>query len=944
METSGDVVSFGPFELRPSKRLLTRDGAPVAIGDRALDLLVALVTRANEVVGKKDILAEVWPGTFVEEGSLRFQIASLRKVLGDSAGGSRHVATVAGRGYCFVAPVSRSPNVSSEAGTVPDVNLPTRPNRIVGRSEDVRLVSAQLLAKRFVTIVGSGGVGKTTLATAVGHALVDDFAGAVIFADFGALSDPGLVDATVASLLGRSTQSDDYLVGLIGYLRDKRALLILDTCEHLIDAIATMAERIVAAAPRVHILATSREALRVQGEHVFKLGPLSCPPDDPALVAAEISLFPAAELFLERAAASGARFELSKQNAALVSRICRTLGGVPLALELAAGRVEAHGLQQTTALLDQHLELLWPGHRTAPPRQRTLQATMDWSYALLSESERTVLRRLAVFVGQVTFEAALEVVTSAAPDRADVFAAIDSLVAKSILAVRPVGAMVRYRLLDTTRAYALQIPLDDPEAEQLAMRHARYFRRWLEDTGRLWPGLSTAAERARHLTGLNNVRSALEWSFGSAGDLEIAVALAIAAAPVLLAMSLLPEAQRWSERGLTALNEASLGGVEEMRLQAALGVALMFTRGGSRAAGEALSRSFAIAETLGTPSDQLQLFGPLNMFHLRAGNFRKASDYARRCSLIIGELDEPADAALAYSISGVSLHLGGDLPEARAALEAALRQGERAQSITSVTLGFEGKILASAMLARNDWLEGRPRQAVARAKLTVAEAAAMDHPLTLAIALIWATTVFLWTGDFRSADASTQRTVDCADAHSLAPYLLVGQGFRGELAMRCGDARAGVATLQTCLEQLHATPYELLTTGFCVSLVQGFTAIGRFDDAAALADSTLRAIEANGDQCYLPELMRVKGKLRLVGAMIDADEAEQWFMRSLALSQQQGARGWTLRTAIDYAALLRSQRRREAARAVLGPVLAAFEPADTADLRAARREFRRLSG
>jgi DNA-binding winged helix-turn-helix (wHTH) protein len=264
-EQPRDVLSFGPFRLAVSERLLTKDGAPVELGARTLDVLIALASRPNQIVSKRDLVAQVWPDVVVEEGSLRFHIAALRKALGDGEGGARYITTAAGRGYCFVAPVSRSRDQdngreASVAGFL-HANLPGRLTRMVGRDDDVLKLSARLTAARFVSIVGVGGVGKTTVAVAVGHHLVDAFTGTVLFADLGMLSDPARVAATVASMLGLAVQSDDATPSLIAYLRDKRTLLILDTCEHLIEAVAALASKIFMAASQVHILATSREAL-----------------------------------------------------------------------------------------------------------------------------------------------------------------------------------------------------------------------------------------------------------------------------------------------------------------------------------------------------------------------------------------------------------------------------------------------------------------------------------------------------------------------------------------------------------------------------------------------------------------------------------------------------------------------------------------------------------
>src|SRR5271155_222761 len=418
---SKDVLAFGPFSLFVAERLLKKAGEPVPLGGRALDILIALAHRAGEVVSHKELISTVWPGVTVEEGNLRFQMATLRKALGDGRDGARYVSNVAGRGYCFVAPVTRSSAkqpvpVTGITTTERVQNLPPRLTRMVGRDDTVRALAQQLRVWRFVSIVGPGGVGKTTVAISVAHTLVDGFHDAVFFIDLAALTDPQLVPTAVASALGLMVQSQDPLAGLLAFIGDRKILLVLDNCEHVIGVAAALAERVVSEARQAHILATSREAFRVESEHVHLLYSLDCPPEDAGPTAVEALRYPAAQLFMERAAASGYGAALSDIDAPMVARSCRRLDGIALAIELAARRVGSLGIRGTAELLDNRFSLLWQGRRTALPRHETLNAMLDWSYSLLSEREKVVLCRLSVFVGDFTLQAAGSVASGTEAD------------------------------------------------------------------------------------------------------------------------------------------------------------------------------------------------------------------------------------------------------------------------------------------------------------------------------------------------------------------------------------------------------------------------------------------------------------------------------------------------------------------------------------------------
>ena len=494
------AVSFGPFSFHDKTRLLEKDGVPVKLGSRALDILQLLVNRAGDVVPKNELLAHAWPGLVVEEINLRVHIAELRKALGDGKAGARYVTNIPSRGYCFVAPVQRS--VPAVLPTVPKktapVSLPHRLERLVGREDVLQELSGRLLSERFVTLRGPGGIGKTTVAIALAHDMWTAFDGHVCFLDLGTLKDAALVAGTVASALGLVVHHADPTDSIVNFLRDQRLLLVLDSCEHVIEVVARLAERIYQQAPGISILATSRESLLVEGEQIFELVPLLGPPQAVGLSASQVLSYPAARLFAERAAAAGYRADITDDDADVLVEICGKLDGIALAIELAAVRVGAHGLREIATLLDGRLKLEWRGRRTAPPRQQTLGATLDWSYGLIGESERVALRRLAVFAGPFTLQGAAVIAGEEGEQVDRVVDTLEQLVAKSLVATRPEGSSTRYRLLDTTRAYAMQKLAGGGETTRIARRRATFSmsssRRWSKRTAAIRRSVRDSAQ------------------------------------------------------------------------------------------------------------------------------------------------------------------------------------------------------------------------------------------------------------------------------------------------------------------------------------------------------------------------------------------------------------------------------------------------------------------
>ncbi len=468
----GDVIAFGPFRLSVGERLLTRDGARVELGGRALELLVALVAHPNEPVGKRALAAAVWPDVTVGESSLRFHMTNLRKALGDGQGGARYIVTLSGRGYCFVAPLSRTAQpVPPPSASPTPTNLPLRPP-LIGRDEALDEVVALLGRERLATIVGPGGVGKTRLAIAAGWRAADAYPDGIWLIDLAPLADPTLVVSAVATTLGVARDATELTAEQIASaIRGRRLLLILDNCEHPIDAAAALASALLEQVPGLTVLATSQESLRLDAEQVYRLAPLSAPPPD----AVDIAEYGAVALFARRAAAAQGRFELSEANAADVGDICRRLDGMPLSLEMAAARMPALGLEGLRASLEARLVVLSTGLRTSDPRHQTLRNTVEWSVGLLDAADQAVFRQLGVFVGDFPLEAAMAVAAAGQADGWVVADALGRLVDKSLVTLETAQPAARYRLLETLRLYARELLQANGELDGVAERHARHF-------------------------------------------------------------------------------------------------------------------------------------------------------------------------------------------------------------------------------------------------------------------------------------------------------------------------------------------------------------------------------------------------------------------------------------------------------------------------------------
>jgi predicted ATPase/DNA-binding winged helix-turn-helix (wHTH) protein len=934
-----DVLSFGSFSLFAAERLLRKADEPIPLGGRALDILIALAGRAGEVVTHQELISTAWPDATVEDASLRVHIAALRKALGDGRDAARYVSSVAGRGYCFVAPVTRSSArqpvpVTGIAPTERVQKLPPRLTRMVGRDDTVRSLGQQLQMWRFVSIVGPGGVGKTTVAISVAHALVDGFHDAVFFIDLAAVTDPQLVPTAVASALGLMVQTQDPLAGLLAFIGDSKILLVLDNCEHVIGVAAALAERVVSEAPQAHILATSREALRGEGEHVHLLYSLDCPLEDAGLTPMEALRYPAVQLFMERAAASGYGAALSDSDAPIVARICRRLDGVALAIELAASRVGSLGIRGTAGLLDNRFGLLWQGRRTALPRHQTLNAMLDWSYSLLSDREQVVLCRLSVFVGGFTRWAAGSVASETEVDEAVVIDAVASLVAKSLISTTVIGESTYYRLLDITRAYAATRLAERGEADRVARRHAIFYATLLEHDD-IIQSVFDEHDLSGYAPHIGNVRAALGWALSDRGDVAVGIELVTWAAPLFVGLSLLEECRGWCERALAALDDVSRGTRQEMILQEARAMSSMLTKGHTDQVRAELGRGLALAEAFQDRARQLRLLVGRNLFFLRLGDIRDALAVAEQAGDIAQAAKHPAGTVWAEWLVGNARHFLGDQAAAQLHLENGMALAAELGTFDANFFGFDPRIRGIVSLARTLWLRGLSDQALRTAQKAIDEAARRHHPVSICLSLIYASTLLLWNGDLPAANDLIEQLIAHAGRYSLEPYCAAGVALKGELAIARDEPEAGLDLLRSALGTLRSQQYNLLITGFIGTSAEGLRKTGQLEEALFTISGAIARATNSGVEFYLPELLRIKSQI--LAAQNDRESAMNCLAQALAVARAQSALAWELRSAMALARMLREDGQRDQARHALAPVYDRFtEGFEGADLKSAR--------
>jgi len=937
-------VSFGPFRLAPNERLLERAGVAVPLGGRAFEILIFLVERAGEIVSKRDLIARAWPDVTVEEASLRVHITALRKALGDGKAGARYVTNVPGRGYCFVAPVLRRERAGSppkeNAASDRAYNLPARLIRMVGRDDTVRTIAAQFRAHRFLNIVGPGGIGKTTVAVSVAHALLNQFGGAVHFIDLGTLNHPNLVTSTVAYTLGVQVNSDNAIPSLVRILRDRRLLLILDNCEHVIETVSALGESIFMEAPLVHILATSREPMQVEGENVHRLFPPDYPPDVSGLTAAEALDFPAVQLFMERVAANSDRPPLSDHEAPTVAEICRRLDGVPLAIEFAAARVATLGIFEVAAHLNDRFALLTKGRRTALPRHQTLRAALDWSYELLPAHEQCLLRSLAVFSRGFTLDAATAVASKDDYGASVVVESIANLVAKSLLTFDGSTGPDRWRLLETTRAYAFEKLGDSGETERVARRHAEFFRDFFAAIDTSSKIEAATEELVRYRQEIDNVRTALDWSFSPAGDPTVGVVLTTAYTWVWLQLSLYFECSERAGQALDALGtDSELEVPQRLQLLLALAMSLTTTMGSVQTTQNILVTARRLAESHDDLGVHLWILWALWSLQLNIGECRAARSTAESYRRVAPGTNDPGSILPGHRLLGTAIQLEGDQNEARRHLERALEPPFTENDPQHPIWPKQHRAMTSATLVRTLWLQGFADQARDHARQSVEEAYAGPVEVTrFEVLRMAACPVAFMAGDLAAAEQAVAMMADITATTSAVFWKVVAQCFESTLLIRRGEFEKGLIVLRTALDTCDKTGWKPGYPGYMGLLATGLAGLGWYAEAIATVDQGLAAADHGGERWYVAELLRLKGEFLLQEAGDNSiPMAEAWFHEALHLARKQGALSWELRTAMSLARLKVRQGRRGDARQILAPVYDRFtEGFDTADLRSAR--------
>ena len=707
----GKGFRFGPYRLEVDRGLL-HDGELLPVGQRALAILAVLVASPGRLVTKDELMDAVWAEITVEDSNLTTQIWSLRRALGDVTRPYRWIVTIPGRGYRFVGVVEAEPAALPEAAEIPPVasNLPAPMTRLFGREADIASLRGLLEQHRLVTLQGPGGIGKTRLAVETARLLAPDFPGGIVFVDLAVLRDGGLVATAAARALGVSLRGDTPpLDAVIRSVGGTKLLIVLDNCEHVADAAASFAEALLAAAPLVHILATSRERLACAGEQLVVLAPLAVPAG--AVTGAAAALEAAAvALLVDRVQAVDLHFALSDEQAAVAGAICRKLDGLPLAIEMVGAWIPVFDLAGVAARLEASLPS--GGLRTAPARHRSLDAALDWSHALLGYEERLVLRRLAVFPGAFTLEAAETVVGDAELPKRQVADILIALQRKSLVTMVMIDAAPAFRLLETTRAYAQGKLAAAGEAGARHLAHARFVATLMLQALADWEVTADQVWIDRYGPALDDVRAALDWALAPGGERELGLAVLGRSWPLWSMLSLQSEGRRRVAAALQSLGPETPP-VLEAPLQLAHGI---FTAERAFETGRAAFRRaadlFRVSGDRHATGLALGGLGQLLAMYEQIEEAVAALTEARSLLADSGRQKLLASCAIAFALTHAA---AGDWAEAR-------REYEMAAALYG-SIGAD-RLLAATLLNLADamWMQGDLDSAVSTGRRAVDQA------------------------------------------------------------------------------------------------------------------------------------------------------------------------------------------------------------------------------
>lgn len=886
-----DMVAFGRYQLFPRLRLLLKDGVRLDVGERALDVLVQLVSTAGQVVSKDSLLSRIWSKGVIEENSLQAQISSLRKVLGDDRD---LIATEFGRGYRFTGSVEAHRAVTSSVGAAhARVGLPSPRSPLIGRVEELLELSRLLATQTLCTLTGPAGIGKTRLAIEAASESSLYFPDGVYFADLSQLSAASVSPAMSSALAG--------LVGTSAQLTSHpgRALLVVDNCEHVTSACAVALERLLEADPRLSVLLTSQTPLGLDGEQVYRLNPLALPLR--TVDAANARNYSAVELFVRRVTSADYHFALTEKNVEQVTTLCRALDGVPLALEIAAARVPSLGLAAVTEDLAISSGLLAAQKRQTPGRHRTLGDALQWSYQLLDSVEQAVFQELAIFPGEFTVAAAEHMVSSKLENPTRLVDVLCSLVEKSLITLQAGTQPTRYRYLTMLRAYALEQLANRTAA--MIEKHARFVEELVSQAQQDWMSLPTTQWKRQYEHHIDDIRAALDWSLSYSQHCAQGLRILTDSAPFWIQLSLHDECR---QRIITVMEDTKFPPVEEhqeMMIQAALATSLTWSRGPVAANKRAWTRAGDLSLRLDHKETQLQAEYGLWLHHLRHGDYAQALDHAKSMADLALRHHDQAALLTARRLIGTSHHFLGNQTESSLEIEAMLDSYARDERHGShFRFGLDQRVAGWAFLSRTLWLMGNTTKARRAAQIAIDEATALDHACTLCCALAEGSgTLAALSGDVEEVRRVSQQLSQVAGNHGLDFWGLYGSAFSLWAKVFQDPNAVSFTELRSTLETLQSHGFDPAYSVFLSDFANAMLEQGHTREAASLIDTRL-AGDAAGQLWNAPELMRIRSRTLSEKKPSQRGPRSLILQQALTLARAQGAKAWELRIANEHVA------------------------------------------